>query len=85
MLLRVLFPYPYAVEVSKLRQQLDQAHLAWAKEWKGRQPDFQIENIRFVHDPLWNKRILSLQAAYDGEVWFWRATRVFATCAVGSI
>ncbi|MGA7996496.1 MAG: hypothetical protein WCA28_16530 [Bradyrhizobium sp.] len=85
MLLRVLFPYPYAVEVSRLRQQLDQAHLAWAREWKDRQPDFQIENIRFVHDPLWNRRILSLQAAYDGEVWFWRATRVFATCAVGSI
>ena len=85
MLLRTLFPYPYAVEVSNLRQQLDQAHLAWAQEWKGRQPDFQIENTRFVHDPYWNKRIFSLQAAYDGEVWFWRATRVYVTCAVGSI
>jgi len=85
MLLRVLFPYPYAVEVSKLRQQLDQAHLAWAKDRKDRQSDFQIDNIRFVHDPLWNQRILSLQAACDGEVWFWRATRVFATCTVGSI
>jgi hypothetical protein len=85
MLLRALFPYPYAVEVSKLRQQLDQAHFAWAKEWKDRQPDFKIENIRFVHYPLWNKRIFSLQAACDGEVWFWRAARVFATCGVASI
>jgi hypothetical protein len=85
MLLRILFPYPDAVEVSKLRQQLDQAHLAWSKEWKDRQPDFKIENIRFAHDPLWNKRIFSLQAAYDGKVWFWRATRVLATCGVGSI
>jgi hypothetical protein len=71
--------------VSKLRQQLDEAHLAWSTEWKARQSDFTIENIRFVHDPLWSKRIFSLQAARDGEVWFWRATRVFATCAVGSI
>ena len=85
MLLRVLFPHPYAVEVSRLRQHLDQAHLAWATEWKARQSDFKIENIRFVHDPLWNKRIFSLQAACDGEVWFWRATRVFATCTAGSI
>jgi hypothetical protein len=47
--------------------------------------DFRIENIRFVHDPLWNKRIFSLQAARDGEVWFWRATRVIVTCGVSSI
>jgi hypothetical protein len=85
MLLRVLFPSHYAVEVSKLRQQLDQAHLAWSKEWKDRQPDFKIENIRFVHDPLWNKRIFSLQAACDGEVWFWRAAHVIATCGASSI
>jgi hypothetical protein len=94
MLLRALFPYPYAIEVSKLRQQLDQAHfawslrqvhLAWVKEWKDRQPDFEIENIRFVHDPRWNKRIFSLQAAADGEVWFWRATRVLLTGGVLSI
>jgi hypothetical protein len=85
MLLRVLFPYPYAVEVSRLRQHLDQAHLAWATEWKARQTDFKIENIRFVHDPLWNKRIFSLQAACDGEVWFWRATHVFAIGTAGSI
>jgi len=85
MLLRTLFPYPYVAEVSKLRQQLDEAHLAWATEWQARQLDFKIENIRFVHDPLWNKRIFSLQAAHDGEVWFWRATHVFATCGVASI
>ena len=30
----VLFPRPYTVEVSKLRQQLDEAHLAWSIEWK---------------------------------------------------
>ena len=85
MLLRVLFPYPYAVEVSKLRQQLDEAHFAWATEWKDRQADFKIENIRFVHDPLWNRRIFSLQAAHDGDVWFWRATRVLLTGGVLSI
>jgi hypothetical protein len=82
---RIIFPYPYQVEVSKLRQQLDEAHLAWAKEWKARQADFKIENIRFVHDPNWNKRVFSIQAAHDGEVWFWRATRVLMTSGVLSI
>jgi hypothetical protein len=85
MLLRVLFPYPYAVEVSKLRQQLDEAHLAWSKEWKERQFDFKIENIRFTHDPYWNKRIFSLQAAHDGETWFWSGVHVVARWGVLSI
>jgi hypothetical protein len=67
---QILFPSSYSINVSKLRQQLDEAHLAWSKEWKARQTDFRIENIRFVHDPLWNKRIFSLQAARDGETWF---------------
>ena len=57
-MLRILFPYPYAIEVSRLRQQLDEAHFAWSKEWKRQQPDFKIENVRFTHDPYWNKRIL---------------------------
>ena len=85
MLLRMLFPYPYSVEVSRLRQQLDEAHLAWATEWKGRQLDFKLENIRFTHDPHWNKRIFSLQAAHDGEIWFWRATHVVTLGGVTSI
>jgi hypothetical protein len=72
----ILFPSSYSIEVSKLRQQLDEAHLAWSKEWKERQLDFKIENIRFTHDPRWNKRIFSLQAARDGETWFWQATHV---------
>ena len=72
---QILFPYPYSVEVSKLRQQLEEAHLAWVSEWKQQQLDFKIENIRFVHDPHWNKRVFSLQAAHNGETWFWQATR----------
>jgi hypothetical protein len=72
----ILFPSSYSIEVSKLRQQLDEAHLAWSKEWKERQLDFKIENIRFTHDPRWNKRIFSLQAARDGETWFWQATHL---------
>jgi hypothetical protein len=84
-MLQILFPSPYQIQVSKLRQQLDEAHLAWAKEWKARQDEFKIENIRFRHDPYWNKRILSLQAAHDGKIWFWRATRVFLTWGVASI
>jgi hypothetical protein len=72
----ILFPSSYSIEVSKLRQQLDEAHLAWSKEWKKRPLDFKIENIRFRHDPRWNKRIFSLQAARDGETWLWQATHV---------
>ena len=83
--LRILFPSSYSVEVSKLRQQLDEAHFAWAKQWKLRQADFKIENIRFTHDPHWNKRIFSLQAAHDGETWFWRATHSIVMFGVLSI
>ena len=85
MLLRVLFPYPYAVEVSKLRQQLDEAHLAWSIEWKRSQSDFKIENIRFPHDPYWNKRIFSSQAAHDGETWLWAGAHVVVGWGVISI
>ena len=85
MLPGILFPYPYQVEVSKLRQQLDEAHLAWSTEWKQRQADFKIENIRFTHDPHWNKRVFSLQAAHDGETWFWSSVHVVATWGVLSI
>jgi hypothetical protein len=84
-MLQVLFPQPYQIEVSKLRQQLEEAHLAWVLEWSARQADFQIENIRFRHDPDWKKRIFSLQAAHDGQIFFWRATRVLLTWATASI
>jgi hypothetical protein len=72
----ILFPSGYSFEVSKLRQQLDEAHLAWATERRRWQDEFKLENIRFTHDPGWNKRIFSLQAARDGGMWFWRATHV---------
>jgi hypothetical protein len=84
-MLQILFPRQYQIEVSRLRQQLDEAHFAWVKEWKRRQAEFKIENIRFRHDPLWKKRIFSIQAACDGDVWFWRATRVILGWGVASI
>jgi hypothetical protein len=84
-MLQVLFPQPYQIEVSKLRQQLEEAHLAWVAEWKQRQAEFKLENIRFRHDPLWKKRIFSIQAARDGDIWFWRATRVILGWGIASI
>ena len=84
-MLGIVFPVPYSIEVSKLRQQLDEAHLAWARQWQARQQEFRIENIRFVHDPLWNRRIFSLQAAHDGETWFWSGVHVVARWGVLSI
>ena len=84
-MLNVLFPIPYSIEVSRLRQQLDEAHLAWATEWKRRQLDFKIENIRFAHDPDWNRRLFSLQAAHDGETLFWGTVHIVAGWGVLSI
>jgi hypothetical protein len=81
----ILFPSPYILEVSRLRQQLDEAHFAWATEWRRRQQEFVIENIRFAHDPHWKQRFFSLQSARDGEHWFWQATRVIVTCTGASI
>jgi len=81
----IIFPSSYRIELSKLRQQLDEAHLAWSREWKERQSDFKIENIRFTHDPRWRKRIFSLQAAHDGETWFWQATHVIVLFGASGI
>ncbi|CCD95022.1 conserved hypothetical protein [Bradyrhizobium sp. ORS 375] len=79
--LGIIVPSPYVIELSKLRQQLEEAHLAWAIEWKRQQQEFVIENIRFAHDPRWNERVFSLQAARDGKTWVWRATRIILTCS----
>ena len=84
-MVQVLFPQPYQIEVSKLRQQLDEAHLTWVTEWKQRQADFVIENIRFAHDPAWNERIFSIQSARSGNALFWRATRLVLMWGVASI
>jgi hypothetical protein len=27
--------------------------------------------MRFAHDPDWNRRFFSVQAAHDGKGWFW--------------
>ncbi|MGJ4889728.1 hypothetical protein ACQR1Y_16125 [Bradyrhizobium sp. HKCCYLRH3099] len=81
MSLGIIVPSPYVIEFSKLRQQLEEAHLAWALEWKRQQQDFVIENIRFAHDPHWKQRVFSVQAARDGNNWVWRVTRVILTCS----
>jgi hypothetical protein len=71
-----LFPSAYQIEPTKLRQALEEAHLAWQIEWKARQQEFVIENIRFAHDPRWKYRFLSIQSARDANHWIWKATRV---------
>ena len=72
--LQILFPAPYQIEISRLRQQLEEAHFAWKTEWKRQQLDFVIENIRFAHDPQCNTGLFSVQSARDGGHWFWRVT-----------
>ena len=83
----IIFPSGYSVEIGQLRQQLDQAHFAFWQEWKASEPEFKIENIRFNHDPLWDKRFLSIQCAHSGNHWIWKATSVtlasFARISLG--
>jgi len=83
--MNVLIPSGYRVEVAKLRQQLDEAHLAWWKERKAQQSDFAIENIRFKHVDGWNRKAFSIQSAHDANHWIWKATRVFWVGMGGSI
>jgi len=71
---QILFPAPFSIGISRLRQQLEEAHFAWRTEWQRQQLDFAVENIRFVHDPDWNRRFFSLQSARDGGNRFWKVT-----------
>lgn len=74
--MNIIFPSGYRVDVSHLRQQLDQAHYAWRTEWQENKPDFKIENIRFRHVEGWNRKCFSIQSAHDANHWLWKATRV---------
>ena len=74
--MNIIFPSGYRIELTKLHQQLDQAHYAWWQEWKAHQDSFVIENIRFDHVPGWDKRFFSIQSAHSGHHWIWKATRV---------
>ncbi len=80
-----IFPSGYRVEINRLRQQLDEAHFAWWKEWKSQQPEFKIENIRFKHIDGWNRKAFSIQSAHDANHWIWKATRVIWVGMGGSI
>lgn len=77
-MLKIISPSGYKVEIGRLRQQLDEAHFAWWRDWKAQQPEFKIENVRFRHDPQWQGRFWSIQSARDGNHWAWKATWVFA-------
>jgi len=39
-------------------------------------------NTRFTHDPHWRENWLSIQAAHDGEMLIWKATRGLVYCAM---
>jgi len=83
--MNIILPSGYQVEISRLRQQLDEAHFAFWTQWKKDQPDFVIENIRFRHIDGWNRKVFSIQCAHDGGHWFWKATRVAWMGMGGSI
>jgi hypothetical protein len=81
-----LFPSAYRIEHTALRQSLEEAHLAWWKQWQAqRELDFVIENIRFEHDPAWRNRFFSIQSAHDANHWVWKATRIVMLDSLSSI
>jgi hypothetical protein len=81
-----LFPSAYQIEHVSLRQSLEEAHLAWWKQWQAqREKDFVIENVRFAHDPQWRGRFFSIQSAHDANHWAWKATRIVFLDGLGSI
>ncbi len=51
----------------------------------GSRLEYKIENIRFTHDPDWNTRMFSLQAAHDGKGLFWGTVHVIAGWSAVSI
>ncbi len=83
--MNILFPSGHRVEVSRLRQQLDEAHFAWQKEWAAHQAEFKLENVRFRHDPEWRHRFFSIQSAHSGNHSIWKATRVVWMSMGGAI
>jgi hypothetical protein len=81
-----LFPSAYRIEHIALRQSLEEAHLAWWKQWQAqRELDFVIENIRFEHDPAWRNRFFSIQSAHDANHRVWKATRIVMLDSLSSI
>ncbi len=82
--MNIIFPSGYQVEVSQLRQHLNEAHAAWWDQWRAGQPEFKIENVRFEHDPRWRSRFFSIQSAHDGAHPVWKATHVYMrmTCQI---
>lgn len=84
-MIRLIFPQHYQIEINGLRQHLDEAHLAWWKEWQAQQPDFVIENVRFEHKPNWNKKFFSIQSAHDGAHPVWKATKIVWASLGGAV
>ena len=60
-------------------------YLEWRQARTALEPEFQAENIRFEHDPLWRYRLFSIQSAHDRNHWVWRATGVVWMSLAGAI
>ena len=42
-------------------------YVQWHAAFLAAQPQFQIQNIRFDHDPNWKRRFFSVQSVGDGR------------------
>lgn len=56
----------------------------WKEEKEAREPQWQPENVRFVHDPEWRSRFWSIQAAHDCDDWRWKFVRVVYVAAAAA-
>lgn len=64
----VIIPAPPVADIERLiRSQYE----IWRTEYLATLPKFKIENVRFRHDPKWNKRFWSITYIRSGESYFW--------------
>lgn len=66
---------PYRLNYEQLRVEIRDGYHEWRRAFDETQPTFEIENVRFDHDPEWRYRLLSMQSARDGNYFVWKIAR----------
>lgn len=64
---------PHAPSAYQIR--IDWYYEIWKQEKEAKEPKFVVENVRFHHDPHWAHRVMSIQAAHDGNHVVWQLAR----------
>lgn len=72
--LRHIVPAP--VVPGELQRHIDSLWRQYKAEYEKSLSSYEIENVRFTHDPEWRQRLFSIQAAHDCDLPFWKGIRV---------